>query len=932
MDNLLGEEPASTSSILPGIDLSGIDQWQVQAPADATLSLKAEESTLLDGTVAANLKIAGIGDLVISPPESLSISEGAHCAQVWVHLSTQFEAEHTPELVALFDGGKECSLGALDFLGWHLLLKKISHLDVRDLAGLAIRGLVARDECEVIIDAFSFSAIAPPPPEPVAPSPSELYDKPLSMAPKNQEEITNSIEQDGISFLFEARSLSAVVRFIYTPIEGTFSDIELEINNSDPIIPAQDGGLTIEMGGREWAANDENIERHFVSCEKVGDCVEARWQWKLEDELADFLYRFSIQGKSFIIEMEAGNDKTTGVSLGHIEEASQPRLIDVPYFNLGDNSPQILCTSGVFVSSLLDWYHSRASTLYAPLADDGQNKIALNGGCTYIANSDGKRNPLQERWFITVSRQFEEVLPSIPAPKNILSKEALKDLVWYPISNLSPSEETYVESYEHLLNLKEWGMDQLLVIHPASIWSDNDSNSTLTLNAAPLKGGDDALSEYLEALVDLGYVFSLYSNYRDISPLNEKWAPEQAALLSDGNPATTVPGAYLLKPSQALSSAADHMASLTEKFNSPSLFLGIHTASPPWERIDCDSRLENAAGFLNTFDAEQNILATISRQTLAVGEGGSHWLYPGLLHGSVARQRGPEPCRRPLLVDFALRHLHPLQIGAGLGSPEQFFGANIPGDEKHSTSPYLDRYLATTVAYGHAAYLPAVEEWGLPTIIKTYYMLQKLQASYLAQNVDSIRYHQNGNYLDLTEAIISGTYELSQLEISYENGLKIFVNGSWTDDWALEHGGETFNLPPASFWAQSPDGLLVYSADSGQGRIDYAKCPEYIYCDTRGTQMDLGPICLDGAALIRHKEWEIDVYPLGCSGEIKVEPTYFWPDRRLPRLRLLAFKSEEEEAESLSPKITDKSVIFQQVEGYYKYRITLPEWMVEPGK
>ena len=211
-------------------------------------------------------------------------------------------------------------------------------------------------------------------------------------------------------------------------------------------------------------------------------------------------------------------------------------------------------------------------------------------------------------------------------------------------------------------------------------------------------------------------------------------------------------------------------------------------------------------------------------------------------------------------------------------------------------------------------------------------MLQKLQASYLAQNVDSIRYHQNGNYLDLTEAIISGTYELSQLEISYENGLKIFVNGSWTDDWALEHGGETFNLPPASFWAQSPDGLLVYSADSGQGRIDYAKCPEYIYCDTRGTQMDLGPICLDGAALIRHKEWEIDVYPLGCSGEIKVEPTYFWPDRRLPRLRLLAFKSEEEEAESLSPKITDKAVIFQQVEGYYKYRITLPEWMVEPGK
>ena len=96
--------------------------------------------------------------------------------------------------------------------------------------------------------------------------------------------------------------------------------------------------------------------------------------------------------------------------------------------------------------------------------------------------------------------------------------------------------------------------------------------------------------------------------------------------------------------------------------------------------------------------------------------------------------------------------------------------------------------------------------------------------------------------------------------------------------------------------------------------------------------MDLGPVSLDGAALIRHKEREIDVYPLGCSGEIKIQPACFCPDRRQPRLRLLAFRSEEEEAEILSPKITDKEVIFQQVEGFYKYRITLPEWMVEPGK
>ena len=233
-----------------------------------------------------------------------------------------------------------------------------------------------------------------------------------SILPTLQEEVETSIRKEGISFVFESRSVSAVVQFIYTPIDGTFADIEVEVNNSDPITPAEDGGIAVEMGGASWPPDSEEVERHFISCEQVGDCVEARWQWKLGEEQANFLYRLRICGKSLVVEIEGGQGKGTGLALGRVTGALHPRLITIPYFNFGDNYPRILCTAGYFLSSFVDWHYSRASSLYAPSEAESQRLVQLNGGCSYASQSDGKRSDFQERWLITVSTQYEEVLPA----------------------------------------------------------------------------------------------------------------------------------------------------------------------------------------------------------------------------------------------------------------------------------------------------------------------------------------------------------------------------------------------------------------------------------------------------------------------------------------------------------------------------------------
>lgn len=748
-----------------------------------------------------------------------------------------------------------------------------------------------------------------------------------TLFPPVHEEVATTIRKDGISFIFESRSLSAVVRFIYTPIEGNLSDLEVEINNADAIRPAQGGGITIEMGNREWPADDEEIERHLISCEQVGEVVEARWHWKHGEELADFLYRFWISGKSLHVQLEGGNGKATGVSLGWVEGALHPRLIHLPYFSLGDAYPGVLCTQGTFVSSLLELAASRAGRLTAAPAEPVAGHLYLNGGCTYPPRSGGRRYPVHEHWLLSVSRHVEEVLPPVPTCKPD-GEGPLRRTVWYNIPHLSPAEEAYVEIYEQLRTLKQWGLNELLVNHPADTWRDQSGPAGLALEASAAKGGDDALKEYLEAVGDLGYRYSLYANYRDLSNTRQ----QQAARNYDGQPVATGPETLLLKPALAAGMAAEHARVLESKFGAAHLYLDGLANSPPWDRVDGDAALERPSSFTATLEADGELLNTLTAQGAVVAEGGCHWLYRGQAQGFSARLVGPHPARLPLLVDFALHHLHPFHTDAGLGRMDQFFGAPVPEDQRNSRSPYLDRYLAATLAFGHAACLPDIGEWGLASALKTYFLLQPLQALYVGIQVEAIHYHHNSNFLELTEALISAAHEHSQVRITYRSGLQVFVNGGWQEHWTVQVAERSFSLPPASFVACGPQGMVAFSADAGAGRIDFCQGSDSLYVDTRGTRMNLGPVNVDGAVVVRHHDWAIDVWPIECSDPVEVIPAFYWQDRRLPRLRVLAFTSADGEPETVKAETTEKSVIIPQVPGAYRYRVTLPEWMVAPGK
>ncbi len=748
------------------------------------------------------------------------------------------------------------------------------------------------------------------------------------------EETSVRIEKDGISYILESRSVSSVVRFIYTPIDGTLADLELEINSTAPLLPADGGGILVEMGGTTWPAQSEEIERRLVSCEQVGACVEARWQWKHGDELADFLYRFSIQGKSLILELEGGGGKATGVDAGWVSGASHGRLVEIPYLVLGRGTPRVLCSGGVFISSFIDWRATQASTLHAPTEAEGHGPgFRLNGGCSYTARTDGRRCSLHERLLITVSRHVEEVIPQWATDQRPIRDE-LRERLWYNVPSIAPSEEGYVSLFEQLREFRSWGLESVLVNHPDDVWHDGDGNATFHLDGASMKGGDDALAEYLEAIGEMGFAHSLPVNFVGMSANHPAWDPQLAAQLPDGTPAPAGPGQYRLRLDRALEMASKHTAALVAKYKPTAVYVTRHASEPPWEFVDHASGRPGAARLTHSWEIQRLILAQqlAAHQGPVIGDGGMHWLYPNLLHGHLARMSGFAPSHQPLLVDPALRWMHVGQVNAGVGTPEQFFGDALRDGDRGSRTAALDRFVATTVAYGHAGLLPDPATWGLPSTIKVYYMLRQLQTCYLGVPVRSVRYHHDGNLLDVTEALLSGGYLASQLVITYENGLTIHVNGSWDESWEVEHGREKLVLPPASFLAVMPDGPCVYSADTGSGRIDVSRCAEYLYCDTRWQRTQIGPLTLQGAALLLQRDWEIDILPVECEGEIAVDVAQLWPGRRLPPLRLLAFRPEEEEAEPVRASSAKGRLVFEPTEAYRRYRITLPEWMVEPGR
>jgi hypothetical protein len=490
----------------------------------------------------------------------------------------------------------------------------------------------------------------------------------------------------------------------------------------------------------------------------------------------------------------------------------------------------------LFLTSFVDHYRTGASQLFFPPRKEG-GSIICGGGTRYLPKTDGRRNDCHERLFLTISPRFEEVLPTIPNPRSRWRDTAADYLVcYYAVKDRE-------NDYQHWKKIARFGMNKVIQLDWETCWRDDAESFTFRTTAAPGKGGDDNLAEYIRKVQALGFRYALYNNYVDYAPVSATWDEDMVSRLPDGNWQQAWFRTYLAKPSRAVAFSREMTAIMQDKFQPLAAGPDVHTALIPWTRVDYDARMPGAGTAMSQFYAYGQLLH--EQQQIwngpVYGECGNNYYYSGLITGSGASDPGYDFGTMPWLPDFYLRKMHPLGCNWSLG----YRGGGREID--------IDRYLARTIACGlPGGFLGGWRRDFDHHMIRGYFMLQQLQSDYCKAHVRDIRYAgADGRLMGASEALATGACGRNQIRLTYDNGLDIWVNGHPQETWMTPEA----QLPPFGYFACSRDGRLQVSSAMENGhRADYVHSPAYDYVDGRGRWFETARAASDGKLIVLHKD------------------------------------------------------------------------------
>lgn len=383
-------------------------------------------------------------------------------------------------------------------------------------------------------------------------------------------------------------------------------------------------------------------------------------------------------------------------------------------------------------------------------------------------------------------------------------------------------------------------------------WTDGGERFTFRTRAAPGKGGDEALREYVHKQRSLGWRSGLYTNYCDFAPVNEHWDVDRVMRRSSGDLITAWPRCYSPKALFAVEMDRQLAPAIQGKFNTNAAYTDVHTSVSPWDRTDYDARVPGAGTFAATFYAYGELL--LHDQDVYDGhcwsEGNHQWLYAGLCAGNYGlTYSNLRLWEYPYLPHFDLLKMHPLSVDIGVPWTARFFEGKAGWNEPERIESSIDQFLAATIAYGHIGWL-VEEAHGIRQTCRSYYMLQQLQSRYAMQKPLEIRYGTDSGTVSSSEALVSGEWKQSRLCIRYPNGHQIWVNGNGEQAWTAALEGESHVLPPYGWLAVQPDEFYECSALLNGKRYDRVSSSEYIFMDGRGVLCTFDGIGTSGSLAV----------------------------------------------------------------------------------
>ncbi|MGL6226911.1 MAG: hypothetical protein ACRC10_09860 [Thermoguttaceae bacterium] len=662
-------------------------------------------------------------------------------------------------------------------------------------------------------------------------------------------------ESSGVSW--ESRGPDGVLVWTYFPKTGFLSDLTVSWRPAigpkidlDPFVEGQllfnpallhssDDELTKEGSEKEVDPNPE-----LVRLQKKGETIIACWK----KGSIEYEYRFQLVHKTLILDVQSRGGAVLGFSFGRIEGAPNPRVIQIPYLvGTRSNRPSVLVLGEkdqpLFLHEILDHTLSNSSelTFRNRLSADS---VQINGGSRYLPKTDGTYNDCFERAFITISTQFEEVLPNIPNDPSPW-KNVTGEKVW-----IAHAASNHEQDYQLWNRVRRFGIENMLITDHETLWRDEGDSFTFRTKAAPGKGGDEGQLEYTQKIHGLGFVYGPYNNYTDYSPTNEYWNEDWVTRTSNGDWREAWARCYNPKPSRVVEVEPKITEIIQNKFHFNTAYCDVHTAVEPWAYVDFDARVPGAGTFAATFYAYGELL--LHQRKIWGGpvysEGNNHWYYCGLVDGNYAQDQAYKISENPWLVDFDLLKIHPKCCNFGMGNLQMFYNQVPTATTVLEQDAILDRFLAATLAFGHTGFLAL--ERGFSGAIRSYFTVQQLHARYALQNIRKILYaDSNGIFFPTSLALGNDAFRENRLFLEYEDGLQLYVNGNAKNNWEILELRTV--LPPNGWVVVDPQQkITAFSRMIEEHRVDYVDSPRYIFADSRGTWTRFEKVLCDGQLIV----------------------------------------------------------------------------------
>lgn len=852
----------------PLIDFEDLSGWTVETQSSEATFERSRER-LLWGEYVGKLTYRGTDEsplIELVPPEPVEIDQPFDAVTLWVYGNNWAFASDpsTPQVSidAVFEDpeGEEfgVNLTRVRWKEWFMPHRRLTEEQIQRVADgarfkrLVIRGghneddrVIYLDNLVVFTEQFPELQFDPRPERGIEMFPGQgtgtntgpgtlpFPTREETILPPNlTDDFTTSLARQADAWLFTYEGADGVLTYRLEPQTGTWSDVTAQWEGrGEAFRPLVEGGVYLETD--DGPAMPESAE--LLSAEAEGDEVTTRWRVAAGDVSAEVQYTFRLWAKSLVIDTICRGGAVGEVRYGHAEGLAQPSLVTNPYYTYRGTRPAVAVAGPpdepLFVTGNTDWYLSNSSLPFAE-NDVDEGRTFYQGGTRYTPRTDGTRNDCYERFFVTVSPRYEEMLPIIPNPRS----------QWFEVTGTRVWRAHGAGDRERdkafWRNVHRHGMTEVVVTDHETMWRDGGESFTFRTKAAPGKGGDEGAYEYARVMQDeLGFVYGPYNNFTDYAAVNQYFTMDNVIRTPDNQLQRAWPRCYAPKPQRAVEFCEMLAPRIEEKFHFSTAYCDVHTAVAPWHREDYDYRVPGAGTFGATFYnyGEIMLLQKAAWDGPVYSEGGMHWMYVGLTDGNYGQDQPYDPANNPWLVDFDLRRMHNRCTSFGMGNTGMFFGRHQSlGRTRQEVDASIDRFLAATVAFGHTGFLTF--EGGYDKALRSYYMLQQLHSRYAQAEPTQVLYaNADGELLPTTEAVATGAYRRSQVVTRYDDGTVTAANGSRTERMRVTAFGRDIDLPPNGYagWTDEGD-VEVRSAEVDGHRTDYAATPAYLFVDGRG--------------------------------------------------------------------------------------------------